>query len=62
MQYPDLNPIMPEIILVTAALVILILELFIKRKDKEKRDHRLSINSKYCRGHVLYEGFIWHYF
>ncbi len=33
MQYPDLNPIMPEMVLVTAALVILLLELFIKRKE-----------------------------
>jgi len=33
MQYPDLAPVLPEIILITAAMGILILELFVKRKE-----------------------------
>ncbi|HDL21001.1 MAG TPA: NADH-quinone oxidoreductase subunit N, partial [Nitrospirae bacterium] len=33
MQYPDINPVLPEIILIAAALLVLMLELFIKRKE-----------------------------
>jgi len=33
MQYPDLYKIMPELIIVSAALVLLILELIVKRKE-----------------------------
>lgn len=33
MQYPDITPIIPEIILISAALSLLLLDLFIKRKE-----------------------------
>ena len=33
MQMPDLRPMMPEILMVCLALGVLMLDLFIKRKD-----------------------------
>ncbi len=33
MQYPNLIPVLPEIIFVSAALILIVLELFVKRKE-----------------------------